>query len=173
VEIPQSTYRGRVEIGGVNLPPQLDHMVHHNFVHDGRYSERGLGVHRAPPPPLARLACFYLHDSKYTRKRPLPLYVYSVGDTAFAGALCNPYLGTVLLLWVVGCGWGVGGGGWGGDEETVHTVKLKEYTHMRYEWNQHWAHENGTHYTQDMMFLRVGGGRHHGVMLVVCLEGFL
>ncbi len=34
----QSTYRGRVEIGGVSLP--LSWSVQHNFVRDGRYSER-------------------------------------------------------------------------------------------------------------------------------------
>jgi hypothetical protein len=37
---PQSTYRGRDEIGGVYLPSQL-RSVHYNFVLDGRYSERG------------------------------------------------------------------------------------------------------------------------------------
>ncbi len=38
----QSTYRGRVDIGGVYLPFQLER-IHHNFVpvRDFRYSERG------------------------------------------------------------------------------------------------------------------------------------
>jgi len=35
---PQSTYRGREEIGRVYLPSWN---VHYNFVRDGRYSERG------------------------------------------------------------------------------------------------------------------------------------
>jgi hypothetical protein len=39
---PQITYRGRVERGGVYL---------HSFVRDGRYSERGWGVHSPPPTP--------------------------------------------------------------------------------------------------------------------------
>ncbi len=38
---PQSTYyRGRVEIGEVYLPCQLERTLY-NFVRDGRYSERG------------------------------------------------------------------------------------------------------------------------------------
>ncbi len=48
---PQSTYRGRVEIGGVHLPSQLER-IHHNLVRDGRNSERGVGMH---PPALTRL----------------------------------------------------------------------------------------------------------------------
>ncbi len=37
--LPQSTYRGRVEIGEVYLPSQLER-THYNFVRDGRYFER-------------------------------------------------------------------------------------------------------------------------------------
>ncbi len=43
----QSTYRGRVEIGGVYLPSQLD--VHHNFAFYGRYSEKGWACTPHPP----------------------------------------------------------------------------------------------------------------------------
>jgi hypothetical protein len=37
---PQSTYRGRVEIGGYWIFP-LSWSVHHIFERDGKYSERG------------------------------------------------------------------------------------------------------------------------------------
>jgi hypothetical protein len=38
---PQSTHRGRVKVGGVCLPSQLERTVHNNFLRDGRYSGRG------------------------------------------------------------------------------------------------------------------------------------
>jgi hypothetical protein len=38
---PQSTYRGREEIGDCICP--LSWSEHHNFVRDGRYSEKGGG----------------------------------------------------------------------------------------------------------------------------------
>ncbi len=40
---PQSTYRGRVEIGGMYHLFSLS--VHNNFVRDGRYNERGWACH--------------------------------------------------------------------------------------------------------------------------------
>jgi hypothetical protein len=50
---PQSSYRDRGEIGGVYLFP-LSWSLHHNFAHDGRYSERG----RACTPTITRLGLF-------------------------------------------------------------------------------------------------------------------
>jgi hypothetical protein len=48
--LPQSKYRGRVEIAGVYICP-LSWSVHYNFFRDGRYSERGC----ASPPTLTSL----------------------------------------------------------------------------------------------------------------------
>ncbi len=58
-----------VEIGGVYLPSQLERS--HNFVRDGRYSERG----GRGPPTLTSLGKFFHHDGMYATKWSLPLYV--------------------------------------------------------------------------------------------------
>jgi hypothetical protein len=74
---PQSTYRGRVEVGECICP--LSWSIHQNFVHDGKYSERGWAC--TPPPPtrtsLGKFFKFFHHDGMYARKWPLPLCVYS------------------------------------------------------------------------------------------------
>ncbi len=70
--LPLSTYRGRGEIGGVNLPSQLERTIHHSFAPDMVDRVKGEGVH---PPTLTRLGLFYHHDGMYARKWPLPLSV--------------------------------------------------------------------------------------------------
>ncbi len=62
---PQSTYRGRGEIGEVYLPCQLERTLRYNFVKGGGRA----------PPTLTSLGWFYPHDGKYARKLPLPLCV--------------------------------------------------------------------------------------------------
>ncbi len=81
--LPQSTYRGRVEIRGVYLPSQIG--VHQNFWCDGRYSERGW----ACTSTLTRQSYFYHHDGMYARKWPLPFCVYSVVYTGQMWYLCR------------------------------------------------------------------------------------
>jgi hypothetical protein len=56
----------------VYLPFQLER-IHHNFVLDGRYSERVWA------PTLTRLGQFFHQKGMYARKWQLPLCVYSVG----------------------------------------------------------------------------------------------
>jgi hypothetical protein len=68
-------YRGRVEIGGVYSA--LSWCVHHNFVRDGRYSERG---GRAPPPSPAMRQFFNLECSPESGRCHS---VYSVGEILF------------------------------------------------------------------------------------------
>ncbi len=67
---PQSTYRGRVEMGGgVYLPSYLE--LTYNFVCDGRYCRlewKGMGVHQVGE--------FFHHDGMFAGKWPLPLCVF-------------------------------------------------------------------------------------------------
>jgi hypothetical protein len=46
---PQSTYRGRVEIREVSAICPLSLSLHHNFVRDSRYSEKGWTYVHPPP----------------------------------------------------------------------------------------------------------------------------
>jgi hypothetical protein len=73
---PQSTYRGRVEIGECICP--LSWSVHHNFVRDGRYcsSERGWACTRPH-----QMSSFFHQPRMYARKWPLPLCVLCGQDT--------------------------------------------------------------------------------------------
>jgi hypothetical protein len=77
-ENPQSTYRGRDEIGGVYLGLSA--------LSAGAYTAtldvvviRLKGVGRAPPT-LASQGCFLHHDEIYAINLSLPLCVYSVGE---------------------------------------------------------------------------------------------
>ncbi len=47
----QSTYRGRIEIGGVYCICPFSWSLHHDFVRDGRYSEKGWACTPHPPSP--------------------------------------------------------------------------------------------------------------------------
>jgi hypothetical protein len=69
--IPQNTYWGRVEIGGVYICP-LSWSVHYNIVLDSRYCGRGWAC--TPHPHQAGLIF-------PARKWPLPFCLYSVDNT--------------------------------------------------------------------------------------------
>ncbi len=47
-------HRDRDEIGAVDLSSQLG--VHCNFVRDGEYSKKGVGLHPPPSPPWANFS---------------------------------------------------------------------------------------------------------------------
>jgi hypothetical protein len=76
--MPQRTFKGRVEIGGVYLP--LSWSAHHNFVRDGtgRYSERG----RACTVPPLSWAYFFSIMMECTPEGRRCHSVYSVVDAA-------------------------------------------------------------------------------------------
>ncbi len=59
----------------VYLPSQLKHS-HHNFVSDGRYSEREVGVHPPPSPGWSNFSIMI--DGMYAKKWQLPLCMHSV-----------------------------------------------------------------------------------------------
>ncbi len=93
-----STYRGKVEIGGVYLPFQLER-IHHNFVRDSRHRERGrAGVHSPPSPGWAD---FFHHDGLYARKWQLPLCVLC--GTKVAKSKNSPF--RILFFHLPGSTW--------------------------------------------------------------------
>ncbi len=74
--IEYGTYRGRVEIWGLYLPSQLERTVHHNFVRDGRYSERGWACIPHPHQPGLIFPSWWNVRQKWSL--PLCVYRYSV-----------------------------------------------------------------------------------------------
>ncbi len=75
---PQSTYNGRVEIGGVHLPQRrstLSAGAYTTALYVMIMVDIVKGGGRRPPPP-SRLGWFFHHDGMYAaRKWPLPLCV--------------------------------------------------------------------------------------------------
>ncbi len=86
---PQSTYRGRVEIGGAYQLVRTPH-----FVRDGRYSKRGWAC--IPPPPSPGWASFPS--------------LWNVRQKVAIATLCKTNRERVYDV-VLGFGLGVGGGG--------------------------------------------------------------